>query len=246
MKSFIVRFILIVFTIFNVIADQYEGQYPKRIKELDNTDNILLIEHNYYSLSMRLLYNVADWSIYYIDKNRIQDNVIRKNNFRRDPLYINITKEDYYRSGYDKGHLVPCDDMQFNSVAMEESFYMTNMTPQIHSFNGGIWKKIEQSSEEWAKTYDRTWIISGAIIDDVPNKKYINNKIYIPNYFYKIFFAYTNEGGIATKAYLVPHGYFKSDISAFLVSIDEIEILTGLNFFSELDDYIEDIIESNR
>ena len=73
------------------------------------------------------------------------------------------TKADYYNSGYDRGHLCPAGDNKWNQKAMDECFLMTNMCPQTHALNAGIWNSIEQQCRTWAKKYGKVYIVCGPI-----------------------------------------------------------------------------------
>ena len=88
-----------------------------------------------------------------IPKNQFhQKKFKRKNDFRIDPVVktVSATPADYRNSGYDRGHLCPAGDMAFSEIAMSESFYMSNISPQVPSFNRGIWKTLEQKVRDWS------------------------------------------------------------------------------------------------
>ena len=73
------------------------------------------------------------------------------------------TKADYYNSGYDRGHLCPAGDNKWNQKAMDECFLMTNMCPQTHALNAGIWNSIEQQCRTWAMKYGKVSMVCGPI-----------------------------------------------------------------------------------
>ena len=128
-------FSIILFFPFSLFSQEDLKYYEKYMPESSCEE---IIHYNHYSVSFCEDYKLSEWAIYYLtpDKFGVEK---RKNNFRQDPrLKGRDAKEsNYYKSGYDKGHLVPVGDMNYNSVSMSESNYMTNISPQNASFNRG-------------------------------------------------------------------------------------------------------------
>ena len=124
--------------------------------------------------------------MYELNNNKLTGPAKRKNQFKRDLKVKNGSADliDYKNSGYDRGHLAPAADMKWSKVAMKESFFMTNISPQKPAFNRGIWKNLESEVRKWSK--DRNvYILTGGIL-----KKDLTrigpNKVSVPNFFYKI------------------------------------------------------------
>ncbi|NTW34356.1 MAG: DNA/RNA non-specific endonuclease, partial [Bacteroidetes bacterium] len=118
-----------------------------------------IISHKYYTVSYSIENKQAEWIAYMLTKQQVLDGKLdRSDDFRRDPLVkdrsTSATLEDYKGSGYDRGHLAPAGDMKFDSIAMTESFFLTNMSPQLPDFNRGIWQRIEQQVRNWVQEYD--------------------------------------------------------------------------------------------
>ena len=113
------------------------------------------INHKYYDLCYNFKYKLSKWTSYTLTDQMLKGKTLRTNNFKPDPHLANAelpaTSNDYKYSGYDRGHLVPAGDMKVNLKAMNESFYMTNMAPQLPSFNRGVWKKLENQVRRIAK-----------------------------------------------------------------------------------------------
>ena len=95
-------------------------------------------------------------------------------------------KADYYNSGYDRGHLCPAGDNKWNQKAMDECFLMTNMCPQTHALNAGIWNSIEQQCRTWAKKYGKVYIVCGPIFLNKQHRKLGKNKVVVPDAFFKV------------------------------------------------------------
>src|SRR6056297_540596 len=108
-------------------------------------DNDVIITHKAYVLDYNEETEQADWVAWELTKEELNGEFERKNNFKPDPQVKTETADDkdYYKSGYDRGHLAPAADMTWDKVAMDESFYYSNMSPQNPSFNRGIWRRLE-------------------------------------------------------------------------------------------------------
>ncbi len=114
----------------------------------------------------------------------------RKNNFKEDKSIITGSAQlvDYKGSGYDRGHLAPAATFVDNQKEMDESFYMSNMSPQDPSFNRGVWKRIEEYERKVAMEKNSVWVICGGILTD--DLKTIGpNKVCVPELYYKIIYT---------------------------------------------------------
>ena len=155
-------FLLILITCHSNLFAQLE------IPKFGESDSI--IHHSAYSLSYNSKYHQANWVAYQLIRLEITSLNARGNNFIADPLVPGTDlSSDYYKSNYDRGHLAPAGDMAFSKIAMDESFYYTNMSPQLASFNRGIWKKLETQVRNWAIEYDSLYIVTGPIFSDSMN-----------------------------------------------------------------------------
>ena len=153
------------------------------------------------------------------------------------------TKADYYNSGYDRGHLCPAGDNKWNQKAMDECFLMTNMCPQTHSLNAGIWNSIEQQCRTWAKKYGKVYIVCGPIFLNKQHRKLGKNKVVVPDAFFKVILRTgknTQAIGFICRNQRAT-GLQKKD---FVNSVDEVERITDYDFFSKLPDNIEKKIEA--
>src|SRR5690606_14328696 len=108
----------------------------------------------------------------------------RTDNFRPDPKIASgtATNADYLRSGYDRGHLAPAADMGWSIASMSESFYFSNMSPQMPGFNRGIWSQLEKLMRTWAIEYGNIFLATGPVFSD--SLPFIGaNKVSIPDYY---------------------------------------------------------------
>jgi len=204
-----------------------------------------IIHHNYYSLSYHENFEQAEWVAYELNENHLANTNFKRPYFEKDSKVR--TKSAHYRnykdSGYNKGHLCPAGDRKFSKEAFDETFLMSNVSPQIYEFNSGIWNRLEQKTRFWASKYDKLFIVTGGILE--PNLKTIGSeKVAVPNYFYKIILDF-QEPEIKAIAFLMPHNESEKALYKFVTSIDEIEKLTGIDFFPELEDSIENKLEES-
>jgi endonuclease G len=196
-----------------------------------------------------LLYNEAHeqatWVAYQLTKSETQGFIERTDNFREDPMVKtgSATSADYQGSGYDRGHLAPAGDMGWSSLAMSESFYYSNMSPQIPAFNRGIWKRLEEKVRLWAMDYDTLYVVTGPVLTlDLP--KIGPSQVSVPRYYYKVLLDYS-EPEIKGIGFVMPNLGSKLPLQYYAVSIDSVERLTGIDFFPKLADEQENLIEKN-
>lgn len=168
----------------------------------------------------------------------------RKNyQFNADPMCSASPQwSDYKHSGYDRGHMAPANDMKWSKTSMEESFYMTNICPQLHALNDGCWRKLELAIHRWAKRDKRLIIAAGPVLKNVMHTIGPDRNISVPAAFYKVVYA-PNQGraiGFIFNNEKITGGY-----ASHAVSVDYVERVTGIDFFCALDDALENKIEAH-
>lgn len=208
------------------------------------TSNGQVVEHTYYSLSYIEKHEQAEWVYYKLTPEMINGDATRKDNFRADP---NIKKGsasllDYKGSDYDRGHLAPAADFKYNEVAMSETFYMSNMSPQKPSFNRGGWKNLEALIRKWCLEENELYIVTGVIFKDKIDKIGIND-VTVPSSYYKIVYNPTDEKMIA---FVMPNNKIYSPLKSFVYSVDYVESVTGIDFFHQLPNDLEKQIENGN
>ena len=205
-----------------------------------------VVKHLGYTLCYDENYEQAKWVAYRLTagmyNNKEEE---RTDDFREDKAIKtgSAIPEDYKKSGYDRGHLCPAGDMAWSEIAMSESFYMSNMSPQTPKFNRGIWKTLESAVRTWAKKEEELFIVTAGVLEKGLPTIGEKNKVAIPKYYYKIILdVYGKEKkGIA---FIMPNEGSKQSIFDFAVSIDSVERLTQIDFFPALPDAIENNLES--
>ena len=203
-----------------------------------------IIKHQNYTLSYNEKYEQANWVAYVLTKNNLVKNVKRTNKFTEDKQVItgSANSLDYKKSGYDRGHLLPAADMTFDKTAMSETFYYSNMSPQKAGFNRGIWKKLENKIRILAIEYDTVWIATGPVFSSSMGL-IGENKVAVPKYYYKALLVRKNNN-IEGVGFVLENKKSKASLIDYIITIDSVENLTGLDFFYSLPDNVEDQIES--
>ncbi len=168
----------------------------------------------------------------------------RSNNFWTDKdLKGCPDTRDYSRSGYDRGHMCPAGEQKWSDQAMQHSFVMANICPQKHELNTGAWKTLEDKERVWAKRDSAIVIVAGPLYDTSDTETIGNNKVRVPSAFFKVLLApYATP--MRAIGFVYPNMKCDGNMEAYAVSVDDVEKMSGFDFFSSLPDEIEDDIES--
>ena len=205
--------------------------------------NIPVIKHLGYAFQYSEKHEQAFWVGYELTKKETEKAFERTNEFIPDPSVSTgtATVGDYAKSGYDRGHLAPAADMGWSQQAMTESFYFSNMSPQVPGFNRGIWKNLEEQVRTWAKAYDSIYVVTGPVLKD-GLVQLGPNGVSIPKYYYKVILDNTGDDAKAI-GFLMPNEASKEPLEKFAVSVDQVEQETGIDFFNKLPDSRENAFE---
>ena len=234
--------ILLFFTVlFSTSCLFGQTSVQMEIPILKSKDSI--VYHTGYSVSYNQKFRQANWVAYQLTKEETSKLFNRENKFVADPLIKGSDNGiDYEKSGYDRGHLCPAADMGFSKITMQESFYYSNMSPQVPGFNRGIWKQLEEQTRNWAIEYDSLYIVVGPIFSD--SMKVIGpHQVVVPNSYYKVVLD-NHKGEEKMIGFVIRNEGSKNQLQSFVVSIDSVEVLTGIDFFPLLEDTLETKLES--
>lgn len=152
------------------------------------------------------------------------------------------TDWDYYNSGYDRGHMCPAADNKWSKKAMEESFLFTNMCPQNGNLNRGDWNEMEMACRKWAKKYGDLYIVCGPILYKGKHKTIGKNKVVVPEAFFKVVLRTGDNPQAIGFIYKNTSGNRPKD--SYVNTVDEVERITGIDFFSSLPDDVEKNVEA--
>ena len=195
-----------------------------------------VVKHRFYSLSYIEAHEQAEWVAYTLTRDNLKKEwVERQDNFLPDPKVRteSATPNDYRNSGYDRGHLVPAADMAFDEDAMMETFFMSNISPQAKNFNKGIWRELEELTRSWAEKNVKLFVVTGPVLTEPVKGKIGANEVSIPTAYYKILLD-LNEPEKKAIAFVVPNEISYEPLYKYVKSVDEVEQLTGIDFFPEL------------
>lgn len=178
------------------------------------------------------------------------DRLKRPTRFSTDWRAINkITHQDYDKSGYDRGHLAPnyAISSLYGKQAQLETFVMTNISPQKPNLNRKLWQRLEEAEIKYFTRLSPTlWVTTGPVFDSTIEHLKTADNVEIPDAFYKIFAMSADDGKTCMLAFLMPQTVKGNEpLDRYVVTVDTIEELTGLDFFYELDDKEETALESN-
>lgn len=203
-----------------------------------------VIEHKGYSVSYNETTRLPNWVCYELTGEEAKGTCKRIGNFFPDPEVTGAQadNEDYRNSGWDRGHIAPASDMKWDEEAMLESCYFTNICPQNHNLNGGVWRSLEERCRDYACRFGCIHITAGPVIGEMKNGTLGNNQVAIPDAFYKVM-AVNSKGKYEGIGFYFENVAGHKPLAEYARSIDEIEAVTGIDFFPSLPDSIENEIE---
>lgn len=173
---------------------------------------------------------VSDYAVEKITRASIVGKATRKDDFREDqsvPSQHRSTLMDYQASGYDRGHMAPAADFYYSAEAMSESFYLTNMMPQVPGNNRGIWKHIETHVRTWVESTGDVYVVTGTIHNK--GGKSIGNGVKIPSHVYKVIYNPVTNKSIS---FMLPNEKLAVDqLEKYTVSISDVEAAAGVSLF---------------
>lgn len=236
---------------------ELNGQEKSHNDEIDKASvgNLMAVKTNPQMKSVDIKYkgmdvsfnpehHIPNWVSWELAENETTGDVSRTNKFSSDPDVEGCAESwDYSYSGYDRGHMAPAGDMKWDDEAMDETFYMTNICPQVKSLNTGSWKRLEEKCRHWAQIDGQLFIVCGPVIDGDPIEYIGDSRVYVPRNFFKVILSpYSNPArGIG---FIMPNGKVKGGMQKCAVPIDSVEALTGHDFFASLPDDIENEVEA--
>lgn len=204
-----------------------------------------VIEHSTYYLSYSEKHEQAEWVAYELKPEHISGGKYKRPNFTQDPKVSTESahSNNYRNSGYTRGHLLPAADRVLSEYEYNQTFFTSNISPQLAELNSGIWNSLEMRIRNFVKKNGKVYVVTGGVLTD--SLEYIGyEKVAIPDYFYKILLHHDGKD-YKMRAYLIPHKEEKrKKLNDYLVTVDSVESLTSIDFFHFLDDSIEVELES--
>ena len=245
--------IIIAVSVTNTTQAQGDGQTTEvttslkyELPKMTNVDaSEKVIEHVGYTVSFNAKHNIPNWVAYDLTSEEVAGVTPRAKHFEPDPQIIGCpTTDDYKNSGYDRGHMAPAGDMKWSEQAMTESFYLSNICPQNHNLNGGDWKALEEHLRTMATQYEKVYIACGPIISAKPKTIGLYHQVAVPDAFFKVVLRKKGDSWSAI-GFMMPNQAGHKSLNKYAMSVDDIEIITDMDFFYNLPDDIEEIVESS-
>lgn len=204
-----------------------------------------IVHHKGYSLSYSEAHEQAEWVAYELKKEHLFNTNFTRPYFEVDNAIKTKAAHwrNYKQSGYDRGHLCPAADRKYSQSAHDETFLTSNISPQKHNFNSGIWNTLEQKVRYWASKYNGVFVVTGGVLKN-DLKTIGDENVTVPNQFYKVLLDY-NNGKPKMIGFLIAHENSNAPLYNFVVSVDKIEALTGIDFFPQLRDDLENRLEAS-
>lgn len=197
-----------------------------------------IIRHTSFTVSYNNRHCQPNYVAWTLTAERANGRERRADNFQPDELQrrgTRVTTYDYRGSGYDRGHMCPAADNKHSRQAMNECFVMTNICPQTHRLNAGDWEELESRCRTWARRYGRLYIVCGPVLRKGERYETIGSavRISVPRQFFKVILRYDGR-----KAEAIGFVYNNNDdnrpMRSYATTVDDVERLTGINFFSKL------------
>ncbi len=245
---------------FSPTEESYRIEMPRLSKDFVQDKATFVVHYAEDNVGDRTLnysfeYNYAShhtrWVAFTFYDKTSERHTKRTNAWSTDPYLLDYTDNayDFRGSGYDRGHLVASADRLYSIPANEQTFFYSNMSPQVHSFNGGIWASLENKVQGWgalSAIRDTLYVVKGGTIrDDQVMGTIGESKIVIPKYY---FMALLAKKGATYKSIgfwfehrAHPQPYSLTD---YALSVEELEELTGIDFFHNLPDSVEQVVEN--
>lgn len=224
-----------------------EEPLPEGLMELPATsgDDIILT-HTGFIISYNAEARLPEWVAYELTADETRGDVDRDESvFRMDPTYkgTQAMREDYFDSGWTRGHMACAADFQWDEDAMNDTFYLTNICPQDEELNKGDWNYLEKQVRRWARDYGKVWVVSGPIVGTNRYGIIGDRGVTVPDSFFKAVLA-ENRGKYHAIAFVMDNDDKRYWLDDCAMTVDELEDITGLDFFPLLPDEVEKNVES--
>lgn len=206
-----------------------------------------IVRHKGYTLSYNSDHNTPNWSAWALTASHTRGRLDRDQKFWADKAIPRANRVDFYEykeSVYDRGHMCPAGDMKWDEQAMHDCFYMSNMCPQDHTLNSSTWGNLENACRVWAREEGVVYIVCGPVYKGKKHEVIgINHAIDVPEGFFKAVMS-LRKGREKAIAFYFDNVPTTCHFREGAMSVDDVEKLTGMDLFPQVDDAIEKKIEA--
>ena len=206
----------------------------------------IILKRMAYTTSYNKETRCPNWVAWKLTADHTDGNVKRINGYWEDEEVPKprATRADYKKSGWSHGHMCPAGDNKWDEQAMRESNLLTNMCPQDSKLNSGLWNSVEADCRKWARKYGEVYIVCGPVLMKGKHQTIGRNKVVVPEAFFKVVLCLKGKPKAFGIVVRNTEGTKKRDL--YYNTVDEIERITGLDFFPNLPDDLENKIEAQR
>lgn len=222
-----------------------KDDFPLGLPIMKANPSSIVLRRKAYTLSYNVELKNPDWVAWYLSAAHADGEWVRSNDYREDfdvPA-PRATNDDYRGSTWSRGHMCPAGDNKWDSEAMSETFLLSNMCPQDRNLNSGLWNRVETDCRKWAQKYGGIYIVCGPLYYNKEHETIGDNKVVVPEAFYKVVLCM--EGRPKAIGFVVKNNAGTKKKDQYVNSVDEVERITGIDFFSGVPDNIENEIEAN-
>lgn len=192
-----------------------------------------LVMYDAFMVHFNGQWGIANCAAYEMTRAMLDGDAQRADGFMRDASVAGCPEADAYAgSGLHRGHLVPASDMKGDEQAMRQTFFMTNICPMSASLNTGGWAKLEEKVREWTARDSALLVFAGPVVS-ASDTTLAGSRVRVPGHYYKVVMAPCVRP-VRAIAFIYPNGASGGRLSKYAVSVDEVERLTGLDFFGLL------------
>lgn len=249
-KSGLIPMLILLSCLMQAVVShaQNKGQKSSYMMEIPIYEEAPYKQHIVHC-GFELLFNenarIPEWTAYELTAEEVSGTAPRGRHFDIDPDVrgVQANNDDYRNSGWDRGHMVPAGDMKLDDQMMRESFYFSNICPQNRNLNGGDWKTLEELCRIYAQKYGKIYIVCGPIIGNNMYGRLGPHQVIIPDAFYKVLLVET-KSGYESIGFIMNNEAGHKPLTTYAKTVDEVEEITGLDFFSLLPDKVERRVES--
>lgn len=203
-----------------------------------------ILERKAYVLAYDGERKQARWVYEHLMEENLEKNVDRKGmKFRADPdlpKQLQSQKADFNKSGFDRGHLCPAADANFDEKALKETFYFSNISPQTPSFNRSMWGKLEREVRDLLVQHEELHVYTGPLYlpYEENSKMYVKyevigkNHVAVPTHFFKVVLKQTDTQRVPLVAFILPNEEIEegSELEDFLTTVAKVEQVAGFLF----------------
>lgn len=232
---------------FRTLSERKQAHNEKPTRAESVLSDGLLIEYCGFEVLYSAQSRIPIWVQYELTADETDGPYTRKGRqFRPDETLsvVHADNDDYRNSGWSRGHMAPAADFKWSDKAMWDTFYYTNCCPQDQSLNNGQWNTLEQKVRSWAKKYGRVFVVTGPIIDENKYGTIGAHRVVVPDAFFKAVLAETPYG-LQSVAFVMQNKSHNENMQKCALSVNDLERLTGIDFFSNLPDSIEEDVEGS-